>query len=39
MVDRQTTGGYPRMLADESYKKKKIKEEHEESHHLNANKF
>lgn len=27
------------MLADESYKKKKIKEEHEESHHLNANKF
>lgn len=27
------------MLADESYKKQKIKEDHEASHHLNANKF
>lgn len=27
------------MLADESYKKQKIKEDHEASHHLNTNKF
>nr|EJQ83743.1 hypothetical protein IGC_01269 [Bacillus cereus HuA4-10] len=27
------------MLADESYKKQKTKEDHEAPHHLNANKF